>query len=545
MNQQPSEQTVVPPAGMNRRGVLHSLAVGVWCVALFAACLCFYTRNNGFPLEFHPDEPGKVRQVMEGTRNYLHPQLMLEATELWRKINPTTDDPLAIVIAGRQVSAFFGAGAVTMLALTAYLCAGWWGLVIGSVMLGLCPPILIYSHYMKEDASLLFGVAMVILASRVVWMTRRWWARILAWVMLAAGCALAASWKYVGAMAVLMPLALIFLAPGFKWYRPILRLLLLVLLFVLFLGVINHRVLNPGGLDFARVVTNPQDWRVLLNPVFLRGVETEIAHSSTQHWFLTANQPNTYMIRTAISQSWPVAVIPILFLPLALWLTRKQGFFWEMVLVGFMVCCTLVLSYSVILFPRYALPVTAMVYLLATIVIGRLLLSGESRPILQVTLGTLILVIVLCLGFPACIDYTHQFGNDSRFALRDWIKVNLPRNARVLADGYAELTAREIGRGDLNINSHFILPLMPGFEYQLRRGGEKYIVICDLAYNRYFETSALPAPGHEQTCENARKFYAKLLKEHVPVWSYKSARPMYAFTNPAISVYRLKSGEKP
>ena len=53
-----------------------------------------------------------------------------------------------------------------MLALTAYLCAGWWGLVMGSILLGLCPPLLTYSHYMKEDTSLLVGMAMTVLASR-------------------------------------------------------------------------------------------------------------------------------------------------------------------------------------------------------------------------------------------------------------------------------------------------------------------------------------------------------------------------------------------
>jgi hypothetical protein len=38
----------------------------MWSIALFCACLALNTRHNRFPYYYHPDEPGKVEQIMEG-----------------------------------------------------------------------------------------------------------------------------------------------------------------------------------------------------------------------------------------------------------------------------------------------------------------------------------------------------------------------------------------------------------------------------------------------------------------------------------------------
>ena len=304
---------------------------------------------------------------MYQTRNYNHPQLMLEATTQYLKWHGPKYDPQQIAIAGRQVSAFFGASAAVMFALTAYLCAGWWGLVLGAIVMGFCPPLLTYSHYMKEDTALLVGIAMTVLASRIVWMTHRWWTRIPAWLFLGIACAVAASGKYAGAMALSFPLLLIFLAPRFRWYRPPLRLLLFLPAFILALGLINHRTLNPAGIDFLHVIQQPSDWRSIFDPAFLGGVEKEADHAMSQHFGLTAHQPNTYMIRSAFVQTWPYIAITAMLFPLILLLTRRQGWVWEALAIVFTAICTFVLSYSVILFPRYALPIVAMFHLFAAI----------------------------------------------------------------------------------------------------------------------------------------------------------------------------------
>lgn len=511
-------------------------------MGLFLACLWLYTRNNTFPLDFHPDEPGKVRQLISDSRNFYHPQLLLETTNLWLKISGAAQNETSVVLAGRQVSAMFGAAAVTMFALTAYLTAGWWALACGAIVLGLSPVILTYSHYMKEDTSLLVGLALAVLASRIIWMTRRWYARFPAWCLIAAGTALAISGKYVGTMVIALPLALVFLAPGFKWYRPILRLLLVVPLILLLLGLINHRALDGGQLSILGVIEHPSQWRLMFNPDFLSGLAVEAEHSRGNHWGLTANQPNSYAVRTAIAHAWPHAMIPVAALPLVLWLSWRRGWGYELLLVGFTALCALVLSYSIILFPRYAMPISALLSLLAAISLGRMLAASADRPITNASLGIFAILALGAALLPTCMDYTSQFAHDSRVALSQWATKNIPPNARVFADYYAGLTFPDSqfarSRRDVLVRTAFILPQMPGFEYQVGRF-DAYYVICDLSYKRYFEPSVRPAPGHEDGSARAKAFYSRLLYQSTPVWVSSPARNMYAFTNPEIRVYRL------
>src|SRR5512133_3322076 len=82
-----------PPATRWWIRLANALGVALFCAGLFTLCLWLYTRNNTFPLAFHPDEPGKVRQVMDQSRNYLHPQLMLETTTQYLKMRPPIEDP--------------------------------------------------------------------------------------------------------------------------------------------------------------------------------------------------------------------------------------------------------------------------------------------------------------------------------------------------------------------------------------------------------------------------------------------------------------------
>lgn len=518
----------------------NALAVALFCTGLFCLCLWLYTRNNTFPYTFHPDEPGKVNQLMYQTRNYNHPQLMLEATTQYMKWLPPTFDPQKTAIAGRQVSAFFGASAAVMFALTAYLCAGWWGLVLGAIVVGFCPPLLTYSHYLKEDTALLVGIAMTVLASRIVWMTRRWWTRIPAWIFLGIACAVATSGKYAGAMAISFPLLLMFLAPGFRWYRPPLRLLLFLPAFILALGLINHRTLNPAGIDVMHIIHQPNDWQSIFDPAFLHGLENEADHAMSQHFGLTAHQPNTYMIRSAFVQTWPYITITAMLFPLILLLTRRQGWIWEALAILFTVICTLVLSYSVILFPRYALPIVAMFHLFAAIGIARLLIGLPGLPILRRSLGIIVTLILLAVLGSRCLDYTWQFGHDSRYTVIKWITDNLPKNARVYGDAYAELDNRLTdARPDLNTNVSFFLPDIISDVDSIARYGGGYVVICQLSYDRYFEPSNIPAVGQEHRIERNHRFYQTLLEKHKPVWESVPAHPIDAFTNPIIKIYYI------
>ncbi|HSH38815.1 MAG TPA: hypothetical protein VK993_08515, partial [Chthoniobacterales bacterium] len=62
--------------------------LGMSCMAvlLFAFCLTLATRENEFPFTYHPDEPSKAAQLLQGRRNFYHPLLLLSTTEYVTRI---------------------------------------------------------------------------------------------------------------------------------------------------------------------------------------------------------------------------------------------------------------------------------------------------------------------------------------------------------------------------------------------------------------------------------------------------------------------------
>jgi len=186
------------------------------CVAIFATCLWLYTRENTFPYAYHPDEPGKAGQIRKGRRNYRHPQLLLECSQIAVAVagiplgeKDAADAEVrrieqAVTVAGRWVSAAFAAGAVVALALAGYRAGGLAGLAMAGASVGLCAPLLLSAHYMKEDTALVFGVALVVLASAAAWESRHLdeSRRRRAAALLGAACAVAVCGKYIGILAL-------------------------------------------------------------------------------------------------------------------------------------------------------------------------------------------------------------------------------------------------------------------------------------------------------------------------------------------------------
>ena len=135
-----------------RRRLLASinfLALLLFAAAVFYGATRLFGRYLDVPAELHPDEPGKVSQLVEGDRNYYHPQLMLETALLVMQRERTPpEDRAAVLQAGRWGSAYLAAGAVVLLAVTGYFAAGWAGAVCVAVTTGLCPALLAHARYL-------------------------------------------------------------------------------------------------------------------------------------------------------------------------------------------------------------------------------------------------------------------------------------------------------------------------------------------------------------------------------------------------------------
>src|SRR5579862_4953744 len=136
----------------------------VLVAVLFLLSLVLDTRENGFPYTYHPDESGKIEQVLQGDWNFHHPLLLLLGSQAAVRIFHTPPKEQATVVAGRWVSAVFASVAVAVLALLAFeyggALAGW---LCGVIAL-LHHQFFELAHYMKEDTALVMGVALAFLA---------------------------------------------------------------------------------------------------------------------------------------------------------------------------------------------------------------------------------------------------------------------------------------------------------------------------------------------------------------------------------------------
>src|SRR5688572_11691748 len=174
-------------------------------LGVFAAGLLLFSRYNDFPFYYHPDEPGKVGQVIKNKRNLHHPLLMLTTVDVARRVTLWGDakkDSQKVVAVGRWTTAAFaalGAAALAVLACRIH------GLVTGVAVGAICianPLLYELAHYFKEDPYLAAGLAITCLALHRMMTAPD--ARGIA--LLGAATALAAAGKYVG--FILLPVAI-------------------------------------------------------------------------------------------------------------------------------------------------------------------------------------------------------------------------------------------------------------------------------------------------------------------------------------------------
>jgi len=148
--------TVSPPA-------LHPWP---WRAALAVLLfgLVWFGHRTGFNGHVHPDEPGKVRQILEGRYNFHHPLLMLDSVRAVTAV-AGLDDYDSIVLAGRRVAAFYAALGAALLVLVTGRLYGPWPAAAAGLFLLTSPQYFELAHYFKEDPGLVCGLALGLLAA--------------------------------------------------------------------------------------------------------------------------------------------------------------------------------------------------------------------------------------------------------------------------------------------------------------------------------------------------------------------------------------------
>jgi len=522
--------------------------IGAWIMAVvvFALTLGLDTRHNDFPFTYHPDEGGKVAQVLLGSRNYHHPLLLLTTTACVSRITFMARDPQVIVQTGRWVSAAFAAGSVAAFALLA-----WWnyGLLVGwgaGLAVALQEDLFEMAHYMKEDPALLFGLALALLAAHV------WWRRPGRGSLrfLAIACGLAAAGKYLGIVVLFFALPLVI------WHRASdttltrsARVNSFLLFFVATFLLCNVPI-------FGWKVSSP-----------FRSIRNEMDGVAGGHHGLTRKVPHAEYLGSLKGKVPPALAVLTALYAVALLATARRRTPPEWITLLFPIAYLAMISCSPKVAERYLLPVSAMIPLLAALgagEIGRLLTAPDSRP-RQLAGGLVTAVLLLFLiraEMPTFTQFSDAilernataqntslfsraylgFQHDDPTAVAAWIKANLPADATIAEDHRVNLSATKAdglsttARVPQKVLDASFAPDLGTLE-ELRAKGVDYVAICRQNYGRYFNDEMKPQPGTKSGYDKRREFYTHVVQEGELLKEWPKG-PI-AYLQPGIKLYRI------
>jgi hypothetical protein len=486
-------------------------------LATFVACFLLYRQHAGMPYYYHSDEPSKVEQVTgERSLNFKHPLLLMNGTRALARLTDRDGDRQAAVHAGRTMSAVFGAACVATLAALAWLELGLFGALCVALVLGTSHGLFTYAHFMKEDTAVAFGLSAVLLGA--AGFARRPGAATAA--ALGGACALAISGKYVGAVALVFALPLVF-AGGRRADGAGRALAGFALGLAAVLALVNVSVL----LDFA---------------AFRAGLAYETDHVATGGGRPFAGILSLAYWHGLVAQTtWPVRILSAGWLAwvLATWRTRTFG---ERALALFPIAYFAMLQASPIKAIRYLLPVVVALYAMAGFAIATLARRQRAAALA-------LLLLTFAAGAWQTRFHFNEFANESRTALYAWVRHDLPPGTAILQDRYAGLPDPSEGYStpeqpylpQMIVTKHYAVDY--GTYDELVARGIEYVAVCDRITHRFFTTERrFGSEETRQKFERRRDRYAEIFRRAgPPVFEAGTSRIPGAPVNPIVRVYRI------
>lgn len=487
----------------------------IWALALFTVCYLLNTRHNQFPWYYHPDEPGKVEQVVEGNWNLHHPLLLLGTTKVLAATAGAGTNEQAVVEIGRNLSAAFISAAIVALSLLAYAWRGWPAALLTGALLATHHQLYELSHYLKEDSALLFGISLTLLAT---WLySQRPSATRAAFLGLA--CALATSGKYIGAMTLALALPILIVRkaerPGAAWAAFVASLLL-------GLAAVNFPLFGEMQTfrdSFSREMKLVAEGQA--------GSTQNVPHS--EYW--TIFRDNTT----------PLIWAALLVFLVARWRERRQLSVTEWLIIALPFAYTIALSFSPKTNDRYFLPATAIFTLLAGLAIADIPRKWA------IPFAALLIAAQFpswSKSRPGWLEYERAFQHDDSAEMIEFLRKEVPADAVILKDNRIALPdpqrkkhAARLGVIPQKVIAERYAADFGKFE-ELSSKGITHVLISEQDYGRYFRKGLKPQKGSEGKFAEGRKFYERLKAEGELLWERKRGTVIYL--HPGIEVYRLR-----
>ena len=496
----------------------------LWALVLFAATLALHTRDNRFPFFYHPDEPGKVEQVLTGEWNFHHPMLLLATTKLAVEVGGVPRREQAVVEAGRWVSAGFMAVAVVALSLLAYAWRGWVPALAAGGALLLHHQCYELAHYLKEDSALLAGFALTFLMLLACW----WRPTPTRVALLGVACGLAVSGKYLGVLSLAFAVPILWRtaerrAARLGVFAAALAVTFVVVNLPLFLHLATFRESFGREMDF---VVKGQ-----------RGMTRSVPH--LQYW-------NVFIDNTTPA-IWGLLAI---FLH-ARWRERRSLSLPEWMIIVFPFAYALALSFSPKTNDRYFLPATAIFILQAALGTADLAHAFAWRHTRRRWLAGAVTVLLLFqlvspprpARWHTFSEYWRAFQNDDNADLLAWVRANLPADAVIAKDNRVPLPdptkkkhAGRFGAIPQKVLAERFAADVGPFE-ELRSKGVTHVAVSESDYGRFFLEGLRPQEGERADFERRKAFYEALLREGELL--FERDRGTVIYLHPGLRVYRL------
>jgi GNAT superfamily N-acetyltransferase len=498
------------------------LLLALAALLLFASTVWLDSRRNDFPFFYHPDEPDKVGQLIEGKWNFHHPLLMLGTADLVKLVLGVPAREQTLVVMGRWCSAIFAAGGVLGFALLGWRVRGWAGFWIVGLLLLTQHQVFELAHYFKEDTALLFAMGIAFLALHVQYRRQGIGSSLFA----GAACGLCLSAKYLGGVIVI-PAIVLMVAAQCAGRASSRQWLWFFLGFIVMAVAVNFPVFTH--LDIFTHSVGRETQLVAQGEKGYTG--GQVAIFEYLHIFAVDTTP-------AI---WLLVIAELLYL-------RKRGdaFGWTMAIFPF--AFMIMLSCSTKTNDRYFLPATAAFQYLAAL--GAIDLpsvlpakwASKAKPCL---LAGIALLVNLFAPYIGLMDYVRAFAHDDRTEMLAWIRANVPPAAVIAGEDRADLPV------DRRPERLAVQPLLSQRVIETKLVADlgatpsvlavqhiDYVVVSESDYGVFFRKAATAhlSPALQQK----RAFYEELFKDYQPVWERPRGTGIYL--HPGLRIFKLTAG---
>lgn len=484
--------TVPPPA-------LHPWPWRAALVVLLAG-LVWFGRDLDFNVHVHPDEPGKVRQILEGRYNFHHPLLMLDSVRAVAAV-AGADDYDTIMFTGRRVAVFYAALGAALLVLVTGRLYGPWPAAAAGIFLLTSPQFFELAHYFKEDPGLVCGLALGLLA--VLLYGERPGLRRAAVLGLAA--AVAASAKYAG--LIFLPFA-VYAVLAARRPRDLAMLL--------------------GAFAGGYLLVN---WPAFVSAeAWTRSMADEVDRLAASGATRKRDVPHPAYLEFY----WRTSPVLVLLLGLHLFhLARRRHHLrpveWIMLLLPALYLA--VISCTPTVTQRYFLPVGAIFACLSAAGLLVLLPLRHGR-----WWAALALLAASAWQWPALLDSARGFAADHQSEVIRYLRTDLPAAAFVLVDDHRELA----GAPDVNprLERRWIKP--GESPASLRAGGLTHVVVTQRRQAEVMKDDKRAAGLDDAQTDAVREFYRQLFAQGILLREWQ--RGPNGYLQASFRIYELPAG---